>query len=228
MCILVTQDFSLGELYADRTNGIITMERFVKDVCDRIFFDIEPRNLVNGFHITPALADWFQIPPGFQIQPVMANGFQVQSMEANGVDQVQPIVWHAKEAQVDYFPHRDNENEYHSKMVSGEENNATLDLSDVSNITDRTLFITFSKGHPISKEELRDLIERTFGTCVEAVHMRVDPEPLFARVVVNSVSVMAEILGDKDIVKLSTNGKDVRVRRFIPNTNQVSSSNALM
>ncbi|GLT81865.1 hypothetical protein SLE2022_002950 [Rubroshorea leprosula] len=79
----------------------------------------------------------------------------------------------------------------------------------------RTLFITFSKGHPISKQELEDLITRKFGYCVETIYMKIDPEPLFARVVVHSTSDITKILGDNDLVKFSINGKDVWVRRFV-------------
>lgn len=45
--------------------------------------------------------------------------------------------------------------------------------------------------------------------------MKIDPEPLFARVVVHSTSDITKILGDNDLVKFSINGKDVWVRRFV-------------
>ncbi|KAJ9188911.1 hypothetical protein P3X46_000263 [Hevea brasiliensis] len=172
MRCLVSQDFSLGEVYANRERAVLRIERFLKDTCG-VFADIFPTNFVNGF-------------------------------------QVQPTMTHGEESQVPKNPHC-KVNGCHSQMVAGQEDTVTSVCHN-----DRTLFVTFSKGHPTSKTELRDLMTRKFGNCVEAIHMRIQPQPLFARVVLKSVSAMEKILGGKDILKFRVNGKDVWARRFVP------------
>ncbi|KAL5581170.1 hypothetical protein UlMin_013612 [Ulmus minor] len=82
---------------------------------------------------------------------------------------------------------------------------------------DRTLFLTFSKGHPISREELNYFLNRILGDSVEAVYMKIEPQkqPLFARVVVKSSEEIAKVLGGLEVAKFSFNGKDVWIRRFV-------------
>nr|POE54652.1 hypothetical protein CFP56_47293 [Quercus suber] len=80
---------------------------------------------------------------------------------------------------------------------------------------DRTLFVTFSKGHHVSKEELQDYITRRFGDCIESIYMKAQPEmwpPQFANVFVRSSSDIERILGGKETVDFLVNGKQVRGR----------------
>ncbi|KAH7560967.1 hypothetical protein ACOSP7_016503 [Xanthoceras sorbifolium] len=90
--------------------------------------------------------------------------------------------------------------------------------TNVSQI-DRTLFVTFSKGRPISREQLFEFFNREYGlNCVEAIYMS-SQQPsetcLYARVVVRSTSYVAAILGKLEIVQFTVYGKDIRVRRFV-------------
>ncbi|KFK22501.1 hypothetical protein AALP_AAs65213U000100, partial [Arabis alpina] len=51
---------------------------------------------------------------------------------------------------------------------------------------DRTVFLTFSKGYPISQEQVRVYFTRRFGEVIEAVEMQEveeDEQPLYARMV---------------------------------------------
>ncbi|XP_020415565.1 uncharacterized protein LOC18766028 [Prunus persica] len=88
-----------------------------------------------------------------------------------------------------------------------------------------TLFLTFSRGHPVS-EELRGFFTRKFGECIEAICMGAEErnsQPLFARGVVKSSSDITKILvgvDDSGKVKFSIHGKDVIVRRFFPRQNK--------
>ncbi|KAB2074042.1 hypothetical protein ES319_A07G126200v1 [Gossypium barbadense] len=71
---------------------------------------------------------------------------------------------------------------------------------------DRSLFMTFSRGHPVSNQELHGFIVGKYGKCVEAIYMDKNPSHFdFSR-----------ILGGQKLVKLFINGKQVRVRRFVP------------
>ncbi|XWS52729.1 hypothetical protein CRYUN_Cryun11dG0095400 [Craigia yunnanensis] len=56
------------------------------------------------------------------------------------------------------------------------------------NSEDRTLFMTFSRGHPVSNQELHGFIVREFGNCLEAIYMDQNPKPRFACVVLRSRS----------------------------------------
>ncbi|PON62357.1 hypothetical protein PanWU01x14_138820 [Parasponia andersonii] len=82
---------------------------------------------------------------------------------------------------------------------------------------ERALFMTFSKGHPVCKDELNDFIAREFGDCIEAIYMKVEEkkQALFARVVVKSLEVITRILRSQRLAKFSVNGKDVWVRRYV-------------
>ncbi|XVF69365.1 hypothetical protein PTKIN_Ptkin11bG0075800 [Pterospermum kingtungense] len=92
---------------------------------------------------------------------------------------------------------------------------------------DRTLFMTFSKGHPVSTRELHGFIVREFGKCVEAIYMDPKhPRPLFACVVLRSLSNMSRILGGEKFVKFFINGRQVRARRFVPKSVKQSQSKA--
>ncbi|KAK3206105.1 hypothetical protein Dsin_020151 [Dipteronia sinensis] len=83
-----------------------------------------------------------------------------------------------------------------------------------SSSIDRTLFVTFSKGHPVTKEQLSDFFNRKYGeNCVETIYM--GQQGLYARVVVQSISYVTLILGEKELAQFSVDGKDIRVRRFV-------------
>ncbi|GMI89054.1 hypothetical protein like AT3G45200 [Hibiscus trionum] len=81
---------------------------------------------------------------------------------------------------------------------------------------DKTLFMTFSRGHPVSDQEINGFIVGKFGSSVEAIYMDKTPKCLFACVALKSHSDMSRILGGKKLVKFFINGKQVRVRRFVP------------
>ncbi|XVF19525.1 hypothetical protein REPUB_Repub11eG0118300 [Reevesia pubescens] len=113
------------------------------------------------------------------------------------------------------------------RQTSGEDNGKLLMEQEMATMTadkaridkeDRTLFVTFAKGHPVSKQELHGFIDREFGKCVEAISMDQNPKPLFACVVLRSLSDMSRIIGGKKMVKLFIKGKQVRARRDIPKT----------
>ena len=96
------------------------------------------------------------------------------------------------------------------KLVTVTEDKARVDSED------RTLFMSFSRGHPVSNQELHGFIVREFGICLEAIYMDQNSKPLFACVVLRSLSDMSRILGGKKMVKLLINRKQVRARRFVP------------
>ncbi|KAJ0229055.1 hypothetical protein HA466_0319390 [Hirschfeldia incana] len=91
---------------------------------------------------------------------------------------------------------------------------------------DRTVFLTFSKGYPISKEEVYAHFTRRFGDIVEAIHMGGvggKDQALYARLVLRSAAKIPEILnGEGCRTKFTINGKHVKARKFIPNYKSVN------
>uniref|UniRef100_A0A5B7BWM9 Uncharacterized protein n=1 Tax=Davidia involucrata TaxID=16924 RepID=A0A5B7BWM9_DAVIN len=84
---------------------------------------------------------------------------------------------------------------------------------------DRTMFVTFSKGYPVSEWEVREFFTRALGSCIESLHMqevRPAEQSLFARIVFYSSSTLELILSGIEKVKFNINGKHVWARKFVP------------
>ncbi|KAK9741493.1 hypothetical protein RND81_03G110200 [Saponaria officinalis] len=83
---------------------------------------------------------------------------------------------------------------------------------------ERTIFLTFSKGYPISEPELRDFLFRTFGDIIENLYMQdVDgnEQPLYAKLIVRNGKAMQEVLGSEGKAKFSINGRHVWARKYV-------------
>ncbi|OMO90859.1 hypothetical protein COLO4_18841 [Corchorus olitorius] len=84
---------------------------------------------------------------------------------------------------------------------------------------DRTVFLTFSRGFPVSEDEVRELFTKICGaSSVDGVHMQEnipsDEQPLFARMVLRSVSNVDQILNGRRIAKFRINGKHIWARKY--------------
>ncbi|KAJ9559685.1 hypothetical protein OSB04_004845 [Centaurea solstitialis] len=83
----------------------------------------------------------------------------------------------------------------------------------------RTLFVTFSRGYPVSEHEIREFFTGVFGKCIESFYMQEvnDGEnALFAKIVLNHPSYIHLILDGRRKAKFTINGKHVWMRKFIP------------
>ncbi|XP_061363183.1 uncharacterized protein LOC133306789 [Gastrolobium bilobum] len=86
-------------------------------------------------------------------------------------------------------------------------------------VDDRTIFMTFSKGYPISESEIRDFFSRRYGYIVEDLYMQeVQPpeQPLYARLVVRpeAINVIDHFFEATSRVKFAINGKHIWARRY--------------
>ncbi|XP_071721873.1 uncharacterized protein [Rutidosis leptorrhynchoides] len=92
--------------------------------------------------------------------------------------------------------------------------NPTSDVSE----DDRTMFLTFSRGFPVSDDEVRSLFTQTFGECVERVDMQenINPneQPLFAKLLLLSITTVDEILKGRRDAKFRVNGKHIWARKY--------------
>ncbi|KAF7811630.1 uncharacterized protein G2W53_032606 [Senna tora] len=85
---------------------------------------------------------------------------------------------------------------------------------------DRTIFLTFSKGYPISEAEVRDYFSRRFGDIIEGIYMQevnLMEQPLYARLVVrsNAINVIDVFLKGIGKVKFCINRKHVWARKYV-------------
>ncbi|KAL8251847.1 hypothetical protein R6Q59_035540 [Mikania micrantha] len=89
---------------------------------------------------------------------------------------------------------------------------------------DRTIFLTFSKGYPLSQNEIIRYFTSMFGDFIQSIHMQpVEPgiQPLFARIVVRCPSLVRAVVdrdGQHGKSKYIINGKHVWARKFVPRT----------
>ncbi|XP_021901973.1 uncharacterized protein LOC110817650 [Carica papaya] len=84
---------------------------------------------------------------------------------------------------------------------------------------DRTMFLTFSKGYPVSEKEVRDFFAKSYGDCIESLYMqevRPNEQSLFARLVFRTPSTIGFILSGMTKAKFTINGKHVWARKFVP------------
>lgn len=84
---------------------------------------------------------------------------------------------------------------------------------------ERTMFVTFSKGYPVSEDEVREFFRRLFGNCIESLHMqevRSDEQALYAKIVFFRSSFIRSILSGASKAKFTINGKHVWMRKFVP------------
>ncbi|KAJ4826568.1 hypothetical protein Tsubulata_008517 [Turnera subulata] len=83
---------------------------------------------------------------------------------------------------------------------------------------DRTMFLTFSRGFPVTAEEVTELFTRMCGECVVRVQMQENvpssEQPLFARMVLRSVTDVDRILNGRRIAKFRINGKHIWARKY--------------
>lgn len=110
------------------------------------------------------------------------------------------------------------------------QNNLLLPLSDEriwgmkrpcddANDEDKSMFLTFSRGFPVSEFEVRYLFTEIFGDCVQSLTMGgensdVNQQHLFAIMILKTVTMVDQILMGKRVAKLQVNGKHIWARKY--------------
>ncbi|XP_061351595.1 uncharacterized protein LOC133296592 [Gastrolobium bilobum] len=93
-----------------------------------------------------------------------------------------------------------------------------LPFDDVAD-DDKSMFLTFSRGFPVSENEVRQLFTRAYGDCVLSLTMGTvdeNDQPLFAKLVLKTVETVDQVLNGKRVAKLKINGKHIWARKFHP------------
>ncbi|XP_008803839.1 uncharacterized protein LOC103717295 [Phoenix dactylifera] len=86
----------------------------------------------------------------------------------------------------------------------------------------RSMFITFSKGYPISREDISDFFKTRYGPCVETVMIEKAPasnQPLYGRLVFTSIAMIAVVLNGQQTAKFRIKGKHLWARMYLPRRN---------
>lgn len=84
---------------------------------------------------------------------------------------------------------------------------------------DKTMLMTFCKGTSISRNEVRDLITKAYRDRMQSIILGTidkNDQPLYAKVVFNSVAMLDQILNGKRIAKLQIDGKHISARKYDP------------
>ncbi|KAK3157133.1 hypothetical protein QOZ80_2AG0116620 [Eleusine coracana subsp. coracana] len=85
----------------------------------------------------------------------------------------------------------------------------------------RSLFVTFSKGYPVSKEEILEFFNSTFGPCVETVMLeKVQPGqvPMYGRLVLRDAEMISVVLEGQQTNKFLINGRHLWARVYVPSS----------
>ncbi|CAL0327209.1 unnamed protein product [Lupinus luteus] len=82
---------------------------------------------------------------------------------------------------------------------------------------DKTMFLTFSKGFPVTEEEVRHIFTTLYGDCIKILNMGIgnmSEQVLFATMVVNNIETIDEILNGNHVAKFRLNGKHIWARKY--------------
>ncbi|RCV39980.1 hypothetical protein SETIT_9G015000v2 [Setaria italica] len=95
---------------------------------------------------------------------------------------------------------------------------------------DRTLFVTFSNGYPLTKKEVYNFFMSNFGD-VESLRIEEPVElrpPQYAVVIFGSLETVLLILSGKEKVKFVIGGKHLWARKYVPKNKKNGKSKAWM
>ncbi|KAF8403067.1 hypothetical protein HHK36_011161 [Tetracentron sinense] len=220
---LMQKDISLQFFTENRANAIRGVTKFVNDVCTRAFNDI----VLQASEISGQRMGSGVIPRG--------EGSSASKSGRHAMAQpsfFQPLVHPGYS-----LPFFSGQIGSPSHLVSGGANVSEVPVSIDSRGTanyqltlgaeiseevpqeNRTIFLTFSKGYPISEGEVMEFFTRKYGDCIETIYMQevaANAQALFARLVIRQASTIAVILNGKDKKKFVIDGKHVWARRYVP------------
>jgi hypothetical protein len=85
---------------------------------------------------------------------------------------------------------------------------------------DKSMFLTFSRGFPVSEMEVRCLFTTNYGDCIQSLTMggnkNQGEQPLFAVMILKMVEIVDQILMGKRVAKLHINRKHIWARKYEP------------
>lgn len=194
---LLAKEISLQLFHLKRFTAIAGIKSVLNNVSIKIFSDIL-RNVLNVGIMPILTSNDGSLPiPGFP-HPVFGN-----VMVPPPPQELPPELW--------WY---DDHDDFDYESVSW----TSRPVDDVRD-EDKTMFLTFSRGFPVSEEEVLQLFRMNFGeSCVRMINMGerdvVNEQPLFATLVLDSVATLDLILKGKRIAKFKINGKHIWARKY--------------
>lgn len=79
---------------------------------------------------------------------------------------------------------------------------------------DRTLFATFSRGHPLSESKIHDFFDPIYANCIELIEMEEGEQPICACIMLYEALVMEVVLYEVEITKFMVNDKHLWVLEY--------------
>ncbi|KAL6848460.1 hypothetical protein ACP4OV_021754 [Aristida adscensionis] len=83
----------------------------------------------------------------------------------------------------------------------------------------RSMFITFSRGMPVEREEIFDYFRQKWGDCIVRVLMEKTTggqPPMYGRIIFKKEAFVSLVLNGEDLVKISIRDRQFWVRKYIP------------
>ncbi|KAI3761791.1 hypothetical protein L1987_52213 [Smallanthus sonchifolius] len=231
-CFLDRKSLHLEDLYRDRGTIFDEVSRIANEVSNKAFDDILERFIRCGEPLvvhTPQEVNVGGGVGGFRyVGPVVAfpsydvskyDGFYRQMIDGGVEDAHQ-------QALVTLGVYLREQRNSVMNRLNARNHSASVVRDSKEEIPqeNRTIFLTFSKGYPISENEVREYFTRIFGDFIETIFMQpVEPEnqPLFARIVARTPTMVSEVV-DRDGAdgksKYYINGKHVWARKYVKRT----------
>ncbi|KAG7608849.1 hypothetical protein ISN44_As05g010230 [Arabidopsis suecica] len=201
---LLAKDISLQIFHKHRYSAIAGIRNFLTTVCSRIFSDILQR----------ALPPSSSYPFVTRLRhPLIIPGFPHPTF--GSINVMHDVVV--------------GDNLYNNNLFPCSHGLWGWNASCIATDNERTMFITFSRGFPVSQAEVKRFFTKNYGeNCVEGVYMKEDnknflnangndngqQQSLFAKLVLNSVATVDRILDGEKIKRFKSNGKHIWARKY--------------
>ncbi|KAF9589815.1 hypothetical protein IFM89_028750 [Coptis chinensis] len=203
---LMKQDISLQFLFVNRVRVRTVITRTVNDVFSRAFEDIVQEAAArrkNGKYLTLSRAvdhqatadECFSIGENERTRQLTVSPADVTMRFGTYGGGIQP-----------HFEVGESSTQYKKSSTP---------IEDAPH-AERTMFMTFSRGFPVTDKELQYYFQKNYGDVVETIDMRRIPpntQALYARVTFFSSSTVAKLLKGREVVKFGIKGKTVWARR---------------
>ncbi|KAE8788872.1 hypothetical protein D1007_36989 [Hordeum vulgare] len=88
----------------------------------------------------------------------------------------------------------------------------------------RSMFITFSKGMPLHREEIFEYFTEKWGDCVMRVLMEKTKGghvPMYGRIIFKTEAIVKLVLNGKRLVKISIGDRQIWLRKYVPRPTNV-------
>ncbi|XP_076900550.1 uncharacterized protein LOC143554737 [Bidens hawaiensis] len=236
-CFLDRKGLRLEDLYRDRVFIFDEVSRMAKEVSNRAFDDIletfircgeplvvhTPQEVkvgggVGGFRYVGPVAPF----PSYDISKFA--GFHHQQQPPMVTDGEHQDAYHQALINLEVYLRKQRKLVLNRLSARSHSPSVVRDSKEETPQENRTIFLTFSKGYPISELEVREYFTRMFGDFIEAIFMQpVEPDnqPLFARIVARNPSMVSAVVdrdGTDGKSKYYINGKHVWARKYVKRT----------